>query len=139
MVVGVASDARSDDQVEHGHLVDPVLLSVLGVLLGEDAELLIDELRHLVLEALRKLLHKLHALTPTGFGVTFFQVIFDVDVRLVLILVHVLLCERNVRQDQSSEDRLKVLPHEILVVGDAGAIAKVAKERKNKALGLFAH
>ena len=116
MLIRVAADARSDDQIDYGRHLLPVSLLVLAVLSLHILDELANQCVHLLLEVAGKFLHKFHALATSRLRITLLQVTLDILSRLVFVLLHVLLSHRNVRHDQHLEEHLQVLSDEYLVV-----------------------
>lgn len=78
MLVGVATDTRSDDQVNNGDHLQPVLLLIAYVLCLHRGDELADKSADLLLKHSRQLCHKLHAHAPSCLSIRLFQIILDV-------------------------------------------------------------
>ena len=125
MLISVAADAGRDDQVDHsGHLL-PLGLLVLLVLLLELLDQLTDQCANILIKEAGELAHKLHAMAPSRLSVALFEVILDVDLWLKLIVFQVLLCDRDVRQDEHLEQALQVLLNEVSIVWQGRTFSQV--------------
>jgi hypothetical protein len=136
VLVSVAVDARSDNQVDHcGHLL-PVCLLVFNVLLLHRLNERANERAHLCLEIAGELADKFHAVTAACLCIALLKIVFDVLRWLELILFQVLLGNGDVGHYQHLEEDFKILLDELSVGGHGGALAEVSYDCKDVSLAL---
>ena len=114
--------------------MDPVLNPVLLIGLHQSCDLLADKRCHLRLEPFRQLLNEFHALASPSFSIRLFKVVLDILLGLLLIFIEIILSDRDIWQNQESENVLQVLLDIVLVLGDWRAISKVADNSEHKSL-----